>query len=726
MTRRIFRILAGQVLLLALAAAPAVFAAGGQEIQFIAGDLQLTAHQSATGIVLDHLLDLKQNQELLARKPLPLFGIELRKAGSKIEESLVANTGWGECSVERQAGRLEMHWSEPANPSLPGVSVVALAAAHPGDSALHWHLHVEDRSTNWSVWHVVFPQLALADLGTNGAVFFPRGPGGVERNVWNRRFSYRGTYPGGWCAMQFMAAYRDGEHSTGLYVAMHDPWGSTKDLALKSDPASHILRLSFGHPAPNMGVAGNGFALEGEAVWQLLRGNWFDAAMIYKHWARQHAKWWPRLGPDGRADTPLWMRELNAWAMTGGAPSDCVPAVERFRQYLGVPIGFHWYRWHHNPFDNDYPHYFPARPGFAAAATELKSDGVYVMPYINGRLWDTHDRGTEDYEFTRLALAAATKQPNGLPYIETYASKETNGQPVRLAVMCPSTPLWQNTVSNIVLRLLRQYRTSAVYIDQVAAAPPKLCMDPAHGHPLGGGHWWNQGYWTMLDAIRRAKPRDTALTTECNGEPFIRWFDGYLTWHWQFDGQVPAFPAVYGGTIQMFGRAYRGGATKDLALRMKAAQQLVFGEQLGWLDPGIVKEKENAAFFRQMVQLRAKFNRYFYAGEMTHPPRFEEPVPRVKADWQWSGTWWVTTDAVLTGAWKLPAEHRLLLLFVNVSDEPVTVTVRPDEADWGLAASAFHPRVTFGSSQEKTTATGRIGTPVTFAPRQGQAWEMRW
>ncbi len=48
---------------------------------------------------------------------------------------------------------------------------------------------------------------------------------------------------------------------------------------------------------------------------------------------------------------------------------------------------------------------------------------------------------------------------------------------------------------------------------------------------------------------------DRMLTTECNAEPFLKWFDGYLTWHWQYDGQVPAFPAIYGGAIQMFGRA---------------------------------------------------------------------------------------------------------------------------------------------------------------------------
>jgi hypothetical protein len=488
------------------------------------------------------------------------------------------------------------------------------------------------------------------------------------------------------------------------------------------------VQLSFEHPAPNMGLARNSFALEGEAVWQVLRGDWFDAATIYKAWARREAKWWPRLARDGRADTPRWMRELNAWAMTGGAPNECVPAVKQFREFLGVPAGFHWYNWHQIPFDNDYPHYFPAKEGFSQGVAELKAAGVLPMPYINGRLWDTHDRGAEDFEFSKLALAATTKQDDGSPCLEQYGSKETNGEPVRLAVMCPATPLWQNTVSNIVLRLLRECGTSAVYIDQVAAAPPKLCMDRTHGHPLGGGHWWNEGYWKMLEAIRRQMPRDTMLTTECNGEPFIRWFDGYLTWHWQSDGQVPAFPAVYGGAIQMFGRAYRGGKTKDLALRMKAAQQLVFGEQLGWIDPGVVKEKENAEFFRQLVKLRAEFNHYFSAGEMAPPPKLLGPVPTVRSDWQWSAEWWVTTDAVLTGAWRIPKEKRMVLLFVNVSDESVPVQVRFEAAANGIRASVLRVLrlTTSGNKADWPNFPASFGRPMTLPPREAEAWELRW
>ena len=70
------------------------------------------------------------------------------------------------------------------------------------------------------------------------------------------------------------------------------------------------------------------------------------------------------------------------------------------------------------------------------------------------------------------------------PYIETYGSKEADGSPVRMAVMCPTTPIWQERVQQIVLRLVHEYGVDGgVYIDQIAAAEPKLCMNPPMGTP---------------------------------------------------------------------------------------------------------------------------------------------------------------------------------------------------------------------------------------------------
>lgn len=689
------------------------------------GDLRMTLEQVKGGLALRSLYDTKTGTELLARTSKPLFEIDMAHVESGEQVKLRADQGWSSVDVITLPEHgTRIVWSNPGDARLKEISVSAMLTADERTSAWNWNLGAGNTSADWSIEHVTFPQLDLADLSAGSAALFPRGPGELRANPCAEPFAFSGTYPNGWCSMQFMALYRDND--TGLYMGFHDPRGSVKDLNIASDPANSCLAMSFTTPAPDATRPGNSYAMGGEAVWALVRGDWYDAARRYRDWAKLDAEWWPALSDLGRPDTPQWMRELPAWAMTGGAPGECVQAVKDHAAFLGVPVGFHWYNWHQIPFDNDYPHYFPTKEGFVEGVKELKDAGVRVMPYINGRLWDTRDKGQQDREYTSLALPAATKDRDDKPHTEKYGSKEADGSPVELAVMCPTATLWQDTVKETVLRLQKECRVDGVYIDQVAAASPRECMDKTHGHPLGGGSWWNAGYWTMLEGIRSAQPAQTMLTTECNADPFIRWFDGYLTWHWQYDGQVPAFPAVYGGTIQMFGRAYGGGPTRDLALRMKAGQQLTFGEQIGWLAPALLDESDSKNYYREVVRLRWRLRHYFYAGEMMRPPKLEGTIPTVRADWQWSGEWWVTTSAVMTAAWRRLEEPSLVMVFTNVSDEPVTAHIRFDGAAYGLEAGGIPVKYVTGDSEStlEGVETPSFERDIEFPARSVFAWEM--
>lgn len=694
-----------------------------------AGDLTMVLERTDDGIRLLNLCDSRNRQRLAGPQPLPLFSLALRHAETSEELRIDGDSGWKVTRVEplstaEGVGAVELRWERPADERLGELRVTARAVPETASHTLAWRFSAEGQSAPWSLWRVVFPQAAIPDLGPGGCVLFPKACGEVQRDVWRRAFRFSGTYPSGWTTMQFLAAYRaDGQ--SGLYLAVHDPWGSTKDLLCESRMSDHSVVLKYDHPVADMGRPGNRFELNGQAVWQLLRGDWFDAAVAYRSWVRQQAKWYPRLTAVGRPDTPPWMRELSAWAQVGGPPATVQDRVKQFTDYLGLPVGFHWYNWHEIPFDNDYPHYFPTKPGFTEAVRDLQSSNVFVMPYINGRLWDTRDKGVEDFEFTSVAKAAVSKNEKGEPYTEVYGSKEADGSPVRLGVMCPATPLWQTRVREIVLRLMNECGVKGVYIDQVAAAAPTLCFDASHGHPLGGGHWWTEGYWKLLDEIRAAMPAGAMLTTECNGEPYIQSFDGYLTWHWQYDGQVPAFPAVYGGAIQMFGRSYGGGETKNLALRMKAGQQLVFGEQIGWLNPGLAREPENASFFRDAVRLRHQLRHYFSHGEMARPPQLTGPVPTVRADWQWYGTTWVTTDAVLTGAWRVPSENRIVLILANVSDEPVSTSWDYDLTPYDLDAANVSVCEITPDGPRTAAPSGALPREMAIPPRTVMAWEVR-
>jgi hypothetical protein len=113
---------------------------------------------------------------------------------------------------------------------------------------------------------------------------------------------------------------------------------------------------------------------------------------------------------------------------------------------------------------------------------------------------------------------------------------------------------------------------------------------------------------------------------------------------------------------------------------------------------------------------------------MARPPWLFGPVPTVRADWQWSGEWWVSTDAVLTGAWQLPKEKRMVLLFVNVSDESVSAQVQFKAAANGIRATKLRAQRTTadGNKADWQTWPASFDRSITFPPRQAEAWELRW
>jgi hypothetical protein len=666
------------------------------------GRVGLGFETAGSGVRLVSFYDFALERELLAEASPPLWRMELRGPGG--ETVVVDGTrGWGDAALRPDGdGKWELRWRRLDDARLAGIEVRCGVRLEGARSS--WDLRVENGSKTWSVWRVRFPQVSpgrMSAAAQDDRLVTAAASGELIAGPATRTFRYHSQYPSGWGAMQFFAQYgREG----GLYIGLHDPLAATKDLFAEHEAGAAAALCAIETPAENMGTAGNGFRAPGPAVLEAFQGDWFDAAQIYRQWMEREAKWRPA---EDRRDTPRWMHDVSVWALASGTSKDVVGPVKAFAEYMGVPTAVHWYNWHAIPFDNDYPHYFPTKPGFADGVRELQAAGVRVMPYINGRLWDT-----DLDDFKTEAVKSATKDEQGKPYTEEYGSKQ------KLAPMCPVTPLWQRTVSDIVLRLLGpECGVDGVYIDQVAAAAPRLCYDASHGHPLGGGHWWTKdGYWPMLsklrDDIKRRHP-EKMLTTECNAEPFVQLFDGYLTWHFQYQNQIPLFAAVYGGKVQMFGRAYRGGKTKDLALRMKAAQSLVFGEQIGWLDPNVIKDAVGGPYVRRVARLRYALRDYLADGEMARPPQLAGDIPAVTADWQWSGEWPVTTPALLSGAWRA-RDGRLALLFANVLEKEQSVELVFDGAAYGLkpgAALSVTPRTEAGPqapAAENTSFRRRI------------------
>jgi len=622
------------------------------------GIIGVGLNRTDSGINFVSFFDLKRGIELLNRSNTSIFKLIVSREKDSIKLNNESNWKATKIQWERndKLSLLTLNFKDPKDPKLKGLSVFCKVEFN--NNLTHWTLETRLPEKGLSLLESEFPSLKAGPIGEipeDNVLHYPKASGIASLSPYTRGINYSEVYPNWRATYQMLGLY---DKKGGLYIASHDPTGSVKTISTITDEEKVSFRFNW--PAPNMGLYDNGYKLPGKVVLGSIEGDWYKAAMIYQAWVKEQAPWWPP-APNKR---PSRIQDIAVWVQheTGGDLSTLAAEVLEFAEFMKVPIGFHWYVWHKIPFDNNYPHFFPAKDGFVKAVRELEDAGVRVMPYINGRLWDT-----DLDDFKSEGIKAATKNEKGEPYIEDYGNGVSN------AVMNPTTQIWQNKMKEIVLRLQKNSGTSGVYLDQISAASPKLCMDKTHGHPLGGGSWWlDQGYYKLLSAIRDEMPEGAFLTSESMAEPYNHLLDGLLSWNSQFQDQKPIYSAIYGGRISIFGRHNPVGPDKNKALIMRAGQQLVFGEQIGWISPKILKDKEPADFLRKMAQTRYKLIDYFVDGQMLPPPIVHGDIPNITADWEW----WennpsdISISALQRGAWQAN-DGRIVSVFVNISDKTI-------------------------------------------------------
>ncbi len=619
--------------------------------------------------VLCSLFDRAAGREVFGeQRELWTLGYEPPGGGDQLRLDSAASSWTSTVTLNRAARSADLRWRHSPSEGQPFAGEVRSEVRLTG-ARLTINLAVDNRNPRVALREVRFPLLRLRRLA-DGAdhLLVPRMSGVVQPNPIGTRFRYDGPYPSGAAHMQFFAYYDD-RH--GVYVACEDGKGRSKTLlaGAADDDCEMLARWFVGCP----GEGGNSFRSSGLAVVELYQGDWFEAAKIYQRFVRT-ADWWP--ASRTREDTPQWLREMTVWFLGNANSPAAVDALLKQRRYLGLPIALHWYNWNTEKFDDDYPHFTP-RDGLADTVARLQAAGVYCKPYLNGRVWEHQDRGEEDYQFTSVALPATLKQRDGKPYVESYAKRF-------FSPMCPTTPLWQQTMLDLC-RQVAEHGVAAIYLDQVAAARPQACYDRSHPHVPGAGEaWLEQGYWPMMKRIRqelRARHPQLAFCSEDAAEPYLHVFDSYLPWRFLDIGHVPAYQAVYAGRIQMTSRHFDDSSYE--ALFPKIAEQMLYGEQLGWFNLGTFSA--HAAFqpfVKKLAHTRRAFLTFFNEGEMLKPGQFAEPPATLAADWGFYGPRVITTPAVLHSVWRV--EDSVLVLLANTTAEPQAIQFRPRPAAWGL------------------------------------------
>ena len=548
----------------------------------------------------------------------PLWRLNFRKGTAEKTNVAISSKDVpaDKASVQKEGDTLVFSWKGVALGDGGTFDAVAKVALR--DEKSEWTFSVDNHSKEYGLWDSTFPIIGNVFESGTADVLVPHGNWGGSL-YHNYKGSYSGSYPSAGAPLQMMAVMRDGH---GLYYGIHDGSARAKILAMSSryDLSNRVC-------AEDMGVAGSGRKDDFPVVVQLFEGDWWKAAKLYRSWAvNQH--WTSRGLIKNDSEYPKRLVDLGFWYLLFSRVENQVEGIvgdtmDRAFKKATVPTGVHWYNWHQIPFDNSYPEYFPIKKGVKEATERMTARGQVVMPYINGRLWDT---GIDSF---KSAFPYSCKMVDGANYIEEYGSKR------KLAPMCPYTKFWQDKINEVGNRLMDEVGFNGIYLDQIGAGWMQLCFDATHGHPIGGGRHWVDGYREMLSRLRAsAVKKGVFLATENTAEPYMDNIQAYLVWNPRKDTDVPLLPAVYSGYTTYFSSPQGENDTLQ-AFRAAQGRDFMWGCQIGWHYFDIMTDahKEKFDFSMRLAELRLATKDFMVFGELVGEIKPQNRVPLMVMTW---------------------------------------------------------------------------------------------
>ena len=679
---------------------------------FRAGEMELAIRKHETGVSLAGIFDKKISKRMLS-KSHSLFSLTAERLCDGEKVTINSDTDFAESMVYTNGNTMLLRLGGSA--TLPNVTVTVSLRAFPEQSRITFSTSVESANAEYTLIECDHPMLWF-DVGDTVKFLSPYGCGEAmdsDSELFGHGYRSAQDYPSYGASFQYMAAW-DTAKNRCLYYGVHDPAPAAKKFHFVREVNEPEMYIKASQPLSDIHKSCNSQTLYGECVWQLTDGDWYDATLIYKSWMEKEARWLPETDVNGRTDL-RWLKDIDVWLLVHINGEDFADEIIETAKDMGdVNVAVHLYLWHNAPFDNDYPHYFPEKPTVRRELKKIQEAGIRVIPYINGRLWDTRDKGIEDWQYTAVAYPKACKDRHGKAFNESYSAKEANGEHTVLSVMCPSTALWQEQVKGIVDKLVNDIGFDGVYIDQIAAAKAQPCCDRAHGHPTGGGSWWSDSYNNLIDHVSRVQS-PAILATECTAEMFMKHIQAYLSWLWVKNRQVPAFPVLYSDKVVTFGICYSSfrGDNRD-GMCIFYAQSLLFGEQMGWLSPAAYKAMPEQAFFKKCVALRNKFREYFF-GTMLRPPVLADDAPRLRFT-DCPHAYFKTVDypAVQGALWQ-KADGKKLFMLINAQsvEANTSLTVELPDGEYALQGDSSATLTICGGKAELTIpATGVVWVEV--------------
>lgn len=280
----------------------------------------------------------------------------------------------------------------------------------------------------------------------------------------------------------------------GFYFASHSSGKGILAIRIEAMGA-HSAGINFAVANDIHIKSGEKFAYN-KAVTAFHKGDWHDGADIYRKARYSDNDRKAALASDWFLKNPGLFAHYDFKYQNGGIVhsfSD-IPALAD----QAVEVGLNhllFAGWHHEGFDYGFPMYTADRE--LGTLDELKSGidyahklGVKVSFYINSRLANT--KYTELDELIKDGAAVKAVDANG----EYVISAEQYGNlDLKFAAMCAGAKNWQDRLSD-AFDYVKEAGAYGIYFDQIAMAPPCVCLNESHGHSPEA---WNEGCIKLLE-----------------------------------------------------------------------------------------------------------------------------------------------------------------------------------------------------------------------------------
>jgi hypothetical protein len=657
------------------------------------------------------------------------------------------------------AQSIELSWSDFANPQAQHLRVVATAQVRP-DTTTAWRIRVEGIH-GIAVDRIRFPRLThLAATGENQELAVPSWMGQRARdpakllagpNGKGRRLEF--VYPG---ALSLQTISLASAFHGGLYFAADDTAAYRKSFGLWAD-ADGSVGYDMVHLLPNPGTLDT-FAPSYSAIIGAIPGDWFSGVERYRKWGT--AQYWARQSRLHTGITPEWLRETGIWVWNRGHSDVVLEPAAALMKDAKLPVSVFWHWWHNGPYDTSFPDYLPPREGtahFIDAVKTAHAEGLHTIVYMNQRLWCVNTPSWKREGAERWAV----HERDGSVRLETYNVFD----PKPCATMDIAAPFWRNKYAGMADTVIKQYGVDGIYMDQAVLSLVDWSKD--HGHDVGGGNYWMNGFRELAKDLRRRKGNlPVGFAGEGGGESWMPDLDAFLTL--QVSQERYADPASGWEVIPMFQAAYHPyavtyGTYGSLTLppydelwpvekRPPTAMELLDPKYIGqfyleqarmfvWgMQPTIANFRANQLterrpqidYLERLAKLRYGMREFFLNGTYLRAPSVDVPsrdilLSRISIYAARLGgpvEAHTTSPEVLSGAWKARNGHVAIAL-ASISSDPVTATVKLPRRAYGFGASArivrhdetgFHQLGVLGNSARELA--------VTFAPLQGVVIEL--